>query len=185
MYFLLVRKLCNHLGIFMDQRKSGPQVKLFLGISCHFGALSKEVLFFANDAGATFLGLEKSSWTCPNKSNRSTSSAELTQQNEAQNKPFWVFPKIMGFPPKSSISNRVFPSFSPSILGGFPAILGNPHIFPSVLLRYFVAPKLQEQWSKKWTFRICTKQCCCYLFGVISCHTSSRATFSKIIQFHQ
>ena len=73
------------------------------------------------------------------------SSAELTQQNEAQNKPFWVFPKIMGFPPKSSISNRVFPSFSPSILGGFPAILGNPHIFPSVLLRYFVAPKLQEQ----------------------------------------
>ena len=45
-------------------------------------------------------------------------------------KDIWMFPKIVGFPPKSSIKkySRVFFSlFSPSILGCFPPILGNTH----------------------------------------------------------
>ena len=38
----------------------------------------------------------------------------------------WMFPKIVGFPPKSSILIGVFPLFSPSILGVFPLFLETP-----------------------------------------------------------
>ena len=37
----------------------------------------------------------------------------------------WMFPKIVGFPPKSSIFNRVF-HHKPSILGVFPLFLETP-----------------------------------------------------------
>ena len=44
----------------------------------------------------------------------------------------WMFPKIVGFPPKSSISiNRVF-HCNPSILGCFP-IFGNTHVISGKL----------------------------------------------------
>ena len=36
-----------------------------------------------------------------------------------------MFPKIVGFPPKSSIFSVGFPLFSPSILGETPLFLGN------------------------------------------------------------
>jgi len=42
----------------------------------------------------------------------------------------WMFPKIVGFPPKSSLKKWDFPLFSPSILGCFP-IFGNTHISTS------------------------------------------------------
>ena len=45
----------------------------------------------------------------------------------------WMFPKIVGFPPKSSILIGVF-HYKPSILGCFP-IFGNIHIYQ--LLRLF------------------------------------------------
>ena len=40
---------------------------------------------------------------------------------------FWVFPKIVVFPPNHPLKNRGFPLFSPSILGENP-IFGNTHL---------------------------------------------------------
>ena len=63
----------------------------------------------------------------------------------------WVFPKIMGKPPKSSIKKiSGFPLFSPSILGFFPPIYGNIHV--SSVPRKGVpsyTSKLQDLYVKK------------------------------------
>ena len=52
----------------------------------------------------------------------------------------WVFPKIVGFPPKSSISNRGFHYYKPSILVCFPLFLETPKYDPPWVYRSQKAP---------------------------------------------
>ena len=71
-------------------------------------------------------------------------------------KKIWVFPKIVGFPPKSSILIGFFPLFSPSILGCFP-IFGNIQIYRvlwalSVVAGFFPCNAGQPKKHKRgWT----------------------------------
>ena len=50
----------------------------------------------------------------------------------------WVFPQI------HPLKNRVFPLFSPSILGFFPLFFGNTHIFQGFLWAFL--PRLSRSW---------------------------------------
>ena len=87
------------------------------------------------------------------------------QMNLELNRPYRCFPKIVGFPPKSSLKNRGFPLFSPSILG-YPPLFWK-HLYTDYNVQCI------ERWeheSRHEIFHVCfwvsALTCTCQMFDV-------------------